>query len=139
MRTLAILWLLILLIAVPCMAQSNLQFQWDSYGMASQATGYKLYQSITSGTYGSTPVATFVGGNLTSGTIPNPVLIGKYYFVLTAYASGNESPYSNEVTYTVGLTAPTGLKNPVLVAIGKVLTKLAGLFGWHPNLRITPA
>jgi hypothetical protein len=129
----------LLLIAVPCMAQANLSFSWDAHGQAAQITGFKLYQSITSGTYGSTPVATFAGGTITTGSIPRPTLIGKYYYVLTAYASGMESAYSNEVNFTVGITPPTGLKNPILVAIGKVISFFAGLFGHKtaaPNLTL---
>ena len=127
----------LLLLAVPCMAQTNLQFQWDAHAQASQLAGFKLYSGTVSGTYAVAPVATFIGGSLTSGTIARPTKIGKTFYVLSAYDSaGNESGYSNEVSYTVAISPPTGLKNPILVAIGKVLTKLAGLFGKHQTLRV---
>ena len=124
----------LMFIAIPVMAQNNLQFQWDAHPQAAQLTGFKLYSTNTPGTYGSTPIATFTGGNLTSGTIPKPTTIGTTYYSLTAFAPGGESTRSNEVSYNVSIAPPTGLRNPVLVAIIKAAKSLwAFFFGPHKS------
>lgn len=62
----------------------------------SDLAGYKIYQSTTAGSYSST--STDVGKVTTKQlTIPDD---GNRYFVVTAYdLSGNESGFSNEVSY----------------------------------------
>lgn len=66
--------------------------------------GYKLYYGKVSGTY--TSVITIVG-NVTTYTVTG-LLDGTYYFVVTAYdAVGNESAYSNQVSYTIDTLAPS--------------------------------
>lgn len=61
----------------------------------SDLAGYRLYQSTTSGTYGS-PIEV---GNVTSYAVNNLVSGTRYYFRLTAVdTSGNESSPSSEVS-----------------------------------------
>ncbi len=89
-------------ISVPAYAASNVTFAWDA---SEGATGYKVYQSQTSGIYNKetgkvcdTATLTCTVNNLADGT---------YYWVATAYdAEGNESDYSNEVTATLDTTSP---------------------------------
>ncbi len=67
--------------------------------------GYAIYYGGASQTYTNTVVA----GNTTNLTITGLTPGGTYYFVATAYdADGNESPFSNEATYSVPqLPTPT--------------------------------
>jgi hypothetical protein len=114
--TIALLALLCL--SVPAVAQ-QVTFAWDAHPEAAQITGFKLYQAKSSGSYGATAAATFTGGDLTTGTIPQPAL-GRYYFVLTAFVDDPsgilESPYSNEVTLVLKPKAPK-LINAVQTAV----------------------
>jgi hypothetical protein len=71
----------------------------------SDLAGYRVYQSTTSGSYTSGPVATVTaaasGGGTASATINN-LASGTYYFVVRAYdSSGNESVVSNEASKTI--------------------------------------
>jgi hypothetical protein len=96
---------LLLVFSIPALAQGTVNFAWDVHPEAAQLTGFKLYQSKVSGSYGLTPVATFSGGALVSGSIPKPGL-GRYYYVLTAFNAEVESDVSNEVTLTIKPKAP---------------------------------
>lgn len=110
-----LLLLAFLFLAVPVMAQ-NVVFEWDPHPEAAQLQGFKLYQSKQSGQYSAPPVATFNGGNLTTGSIAQPAL-GRWYFVLTAFTpEGLESGFSNEVT-TVVKPKPPVLKTAVQTAL----------------------
>ena len=76
----------------------------DSTALADLA-GYRVYQSTTSGSYTSGPVATVTapasGGGTASATVNN-LASGTYYFVVRAYdSSGNESVVSNEASKTI--------------------------------------
>lgn len=103
---------LALLASTPAIAQT-ITFTWDPHDQAAVIEGFKLYQSKQSGNYTSTPVATFTGGSLTTGTIAKPTQPGRYYWVLTSFMADPaggvlESTYSNEVTDVVKPKAPTG-------------------------------
>lgn len=94
--------LALVLFFLPNLFAQTVVFTWDPHPESLQITGFKLYQTKNSGTYPDPAVATYIGGNLTTGTIPQPAL-GRYYFVLTAYkddptAGVLESGYSNEVS-----------------------------------------
>jgi hypothetical protein len=66
--------------------------------------GYNLYFGGTSGTYTNMINA----GNVTNTTISGLIPGTTYYFVATTYSSlGVQSPFSNEVAYTVTTNAPT--------------------------------
>lgn len=91
--------------ATSAFAQS-ITFQWDPHPQASEIQGFKLYASKQSGSY-TTPIATFQGGTLTTGTIPSGILgLGKQYFVLTAFVNDIESDRSNEVNTVIKPKAP---------------------------------
>ena len=63
----------------------------------STASGYRLYYGQISGDYSKVINV----GNFTSCSV-DALSAGTWYFVVTAYDSGgNESDYSNEVSYTV--------------------------------------
>jgi len=86
---------------------------WDA-GSASASAGYILYYGEVSGYYS---VALDVG-TATTAAISGLYEGRTYYFTVTAYnVDGDESPYSNEVTYTFAeadSTPPTvALTSPV--------------------------
>ena len=61
-------------------------------------TGYKLYIGFSSGNYTQTENV----GSATTVRVTNLISGSTYYFVVTAYdAAGIQSPYSNQVSYTV--------------------------------------
>jgi len=97
------------------MAQQNITLTWDPHPEAAQLLGFKLYQTKTPGAYTTTPVQTFTGGALTTGTTPKPGL-GKWCWVLTAYVVDVESDNSNEVCTTLKPGKPN-LKTAVLSAL----------------------
>jgi hypothetical protein len=81
---------------------NSVTLAWDANAVtgnsATDTAGYDLYMGITNGTYTQvTDVQTatsYTVQNLTSGTT--------YYFAVTAYDSNRlQSPYSNQVSYTV--------------------------------------
>ena len=80
-------------------ATSSATLTWNA-NTESDLAGYKIYRATTSGGYGA-PIATlqgnvttYIASGLQSGTT--------YFFVITAYdLSGNESPYSNEVSKSI--------------------------------------
>ena len=66
---------------------------WDP---SSGATGYKLYSGSSSKTYTNVTDV----GNVTSNVVAGLVLGRTYFFAVTAYDSGGESDFSNEISYT---------------------------------------
>ena len=115
----------------------TVSFAWDPHPEAAALAGFKLYQSKTSMSYGATPVATFIGGTLATGTIAKPGL-GKYFYVLTAYTVDVESDFSNEVSLVVKPKAPKlNSAQQVAQAIKDTTIKVAGLFkGKEKGLRV---
>lgn len=74
---------------------ATVTLNWNA-NTESDLAGYKVYQATSSGGY--TATSTDVG-KVTSKTLTIPD-DGNRYFVVTAYDnSGNESVYSNEVSY----------------------------------------
>jgi hypothetical protein len=72
---------------------ADISLEWTA-SSSSGVTGYKVYVGSQSGTY----TAIYPIGNQTTYTVSslNP---GQYYFAVKAVdGSGNESPFSNEVT-----------------------------------------
>lgn len=111
----------------PAFAQT-VTLAWDAHEEAAQITGFHLWQSKQAGgPY--VQVATFTPGTLVTGSIPKPGL-GRYCFVLTAYADVVESDNSNEVCTTLKPKPPRLVSaiQTALMAPVKVVTYLAGLF-----------
>jgi hypothetical protein len=96
-------------------AAAQVTLAWDA-NTEPELTGYKIYYGTVSGTYG-TPVDV---GKVTTYTVTGLADGRTYYFAATAYDSvGNESGYSNEVTYTTaGIPAIGLLGNAVAIASG---------------------
>jgi len=96
----------------------TITLQWDYANPPTDLAGFRLYASVSSGTYtyGSSSVdmiadIAYVDGQLTYQEDETLTVSdgeeSTYYFVATAYDStGNESGPSNEATYTVDFEAP---------------------------------
>jgi hypothetical protein len=106
MKRIALVVCIVLALAAPALATSNITLAWDP--TPSGVVGVRIYQSAAAGTYqygSSSAVATIAAGT-TQATLSN-VPDGTYYWVATAYdAAGNESGPSNEVSATFDTTAP---------------------------------
>ena len=88
-------------------SNSNVPLVWDPSADANVA-GYRIYYGLSSHNYTSSVDV----GKVTSATITLPSGTRTYYFAATTYdATGAESDYSNEATYTpptpVNYTPPT--------------------------------
>lgn len=92
----------------------TVKLAWDA-NTESDLAGYKLYIGTASGTYDSNIDVT----NVTEYTIPNLTVGTTYFFVGTAYdTSGNESGYSNEVSYlVVDTVSPSNMINLRVIII----------------------
>lgn len=91
----------LIMFSVSAYAASNVTFAWDA---SEGATGYRVYQSQTSGTYDKTTGKVCETAELTCTV--NNLADGTYYWVATATDGENESDYSNEVTATLDTTSP---------------------------------
>jgi len=96
-------------------AAQNIILEWDASN-SPDVTGYNLYYGTNSGSY---PVK-IDAGDSTSVTISNLLAGVTYYFVATAYdANGDESAYSNEVTFILPgiltLTPGANAGDPALI------------------------
>ncbi len=82
---------------------NSVALAWDRSASA-EVTGYRVYYGAASGIYTNSTVVGNVSTNSVSGLAPGAA----YFFAITAYnAAGLESPFSNEITYTVPTGAPT--------------------------------
>lgn len=81
----------------PSTSGAKASLSWSPV-ISTDVAGYKVYIGSASGRYG-TPLDV---GNITS-YVANSLAVGTtYYFVVTSYSSsGNESPYSNEVSKSI--------------------------------------
>ena len=128
---------LAVLIAVPAIAgNEEVSFGWDK-NTESDLAGYRLYFSQTPGVYvkkatSATTPNLLMEIPVTASSHPNTATHAvsaadgaKVYFVLTAYdLSGNESGFSNEVTYTMtDQTAPAAPKG-FWARLSKLLAEL---------------
>ncbi len=105
---------------------------WDR-SPDSSVTGYRIYYGAASGNYTNSVAV----GNATTNAVQGLTSGVTYFFAVTAYnASGLESSFSNETSYT----APTGLPTVQFrVAINRqaVLT-VKGLSGHTYEIQATP-
>lgn len=131
MKTMTLIITLALLVfTVPCWA-ADVQFGWDA-NTETDLAGYRLYQSATSGAYGSTFITEIPAGTQTYTQLG--VAEGTHFWVLTAFdIAGNESGYSNEVVLVVDETPPeppTGFWG----IIKKLISWLMNHFGFHARV-----
>jgi hypothetical protein len=122
----------------------TLTLAWDASPDAG-VTGYRLYYGVASGQYTNSITV----GNTTMATVTNLVKGVTYYFATTAYnASGVESPFSNEVTYTAPVTSRLHLvanaaRQMVLTIEGQTgraynIEASENLTTWSPIGSVTP-
>jgi len=91
-----------LLITFSLVFSAEIRLAWDS-SPDTEIAGYKLYYGRASGGYD----AAIDIGNTSSYTLSVPK--GKYYIALTAYDNtGNESDFSNEVSWPIQVLEPNG-------------------------------
>ncbi len=128
--TLITLALILFAFTVPCYA-AEVSFGWNK-NLESDLGGYRLYQSATSGEYGSTFVDEIPAGTQTY--TQQDVAEGTHFWVLTAFdLAGNESDYSNEVVLVVDETPPeppTGF----WAIIKLIISWLMSHFGFHARV-----
>ena len=81
---------------------AEIRLAWDP-SPDTEIAGYKIYYGRASGRYG----AAIDVGNITGHTLVVPK--GKYYIALTGYDNaGNESDFSNEVSWPIQMLEPNG-------------------------------
>lgn len=109
-----LIFLVALLTGAPAWA-IPLNFTWEAPTQNTDGSpytdqgGFKFYRGTKSGVYGA-PVKL----GLTTTYIVNVSTPGTYFYAVTAFdSSGNESAYSNEVSFSVDSVAP---KAPVLAS-----------------------
>ena len=99
--------------------QTELTFEWTP-NIEKDLAGYRLYQSTESGVYTQPHVLT-IFPEASTGKIK--ITDGTYFWVLTAYDNkGNESGYSNEVTYIADNVPPENPKGLIITITIKVNT-----------------
>ncbi len=92
-----LLLIIILSLLAPCAHAGDVTVAWDR-NTDVQVVGYKVYYGTSSGQY----TASADAGNATSLAISGLTAGTTYYFAATDYDSnGNESAFSNEITYAV--------------------------------------
>ena len=97
-----LVFLVILLTLAQVGSAAEITLAWDS-NAESDVAGYKVYYGTASGKY----TYSVNVGNVTETTLN--VSKKKYYIALTAYDTyGNESAYSNEVSWPIQLFEPNG-------------------------------
>ncbi|MCO5052448.1 MAG: Ig-like domain-containing protein [Verrucomicrobiae bacterium] len=101
-----------LFVLIPAAPAADVTLAWDASPDAT-VVGYRVYYGSVSGNY-----TNFIQvGNVTTAIVPNLRAGNRYYFAATANDSDDlESPFSNEVGYTV----PSVNQPPTLGAIGDV-------------------
>lgn len=98
------LLLVLMMLLVPTLAgaATTVNLAWDANTEA-DLSGYRLYQSTAAG--GPYTMVQTLGKVTTTSVTGLPD--GRFYWVLTAFDTvGNESGYSNEVTFSADSTAP---------------------------------
>jgi hypothetical protein len=104
-------------------ASQSVTLGWDPSGDSGVA-GYKIYYGTASHIY----TAAVVVGNTNNGTITGLVARITYYFAATSYnGAGAESPFSDEVSYTV--PAPAAQLSGVVSSGGQFSFTVTGATG----------
>ena len=82
---------------------SSVKLAWNP-SVVSQLAGYRIYDGVSSHTYTNMVEV----GNVTNATISGLTVGLTYFFSVTAYDTiGLESPFSNEISYTVTNSVPS--------------------------------
>ena len=98
-----LVWLSLFLFSGNLLA-ANVSLAWSPPTTGPMPAGYYVFEG-TSSNLSSSPVATVVGGNVTTATVSIPTT-GTYYFALKSYdAAGNQSVPSNIVSATISSAA----------------------------------
>ena len=117
--------------ASPVVAANNVKLAWDA-SPSPTVVGYRIYYGGTSRTYTNSVTV----GNVTTDTLSNLKSGGTYYIATTARdASGLESAYSNEATYTVPAGGADVQIRPA--ANGQVLLTVAGNSGSTYEIQVS--
>jgi hypothetical protein len=121
---------------VPALSETlpgySVTLAWDA-SPSPEVTGYRIHLGVASGNYTNSAMV----GNVTIQTLFGLAGGVTYFFAITAYdASGLESTFSNEITYTT----PSGLP---IVQIGMTANRQAvvtvnGLIGHSYDIQATP-
>jgi hypothetical protein len=119
-----------LLLAVGTEAQTtSVTLGWTP-STSSNVAGYDIYYGTSSGNYiTAVPVST-----VTNVTINGLISGQKYYFAATSYdSSGNVSPYSPEISYTVGITSSPAatITSAVASPTGQFTFSVSGATGFE--------
>ena len=111
--------------SVSAAATASVKLTWNP-SISTNVVSYNVYYGTASGVYGSS--ISVAGAASTNATVTGLVQGTTYYFAATAVdALGNQSPYSNETSYSVP-TAPTPNAPPTLNVINNVaINENAGL------------
>jgi hypothetical protein len=139
------LWVIVLFLAIPCLAQDTTTFQWDlsiSEPLGAGG-GYRVYCSKQSQSYVNPDhIVSTVAPAVNTTTIETSTYRGRYHCIATAFIIDNseefESDWSNEVTAVFKPHPPTNFEKVVAIAaypVRKTIDLFAGLFG-KKNLRI---
>lgn len=117
---LIILALLVLFLTCNTVYSAQATLSWNA-NLEKDLAGYKIYYGNASRTY-STDVNV---GNVTTYTIYNLIEGKAYFFAATAYDfTGNESGYSNEVSYDVPIPEPVPDTEPPIPPAGLIMPEL---------------
>ncbi len=111
-----------------------------TWGAVTDATGYKLTIGTTAG--GNNILNAFDLGNVTTYTLPTPLMIGtKYFYTINAYNSYNSSLSCTERNFTTAgcatVTAPTAGATGVSVTPTFTWTAAAGVAGYKLTIGST--
>lgn len=97
---------------------------WDP---VNGAVGYRYYCGLATGTYAPSPVFDLTGSPVMNTKIVQHAAPGTYFCALRAYNNIDpDSPYSNEVTYSVArmaLDSPKNLRVTTTIGFDPVLNK----------------
>ncbi len=111
-----------------------------TWGAVTDATGYKLTIGTTAG--GNNILNAFDLGNVTTYTLPTPLMIGtKYFYTINAYNSYNSSLSCTERSFTTAgcatVSAPAAAATGVSVTPTFTWTAAAGVTGYKLTIGST--
>ena len=121
-KTLALIFFAMVFAQLQVFALPSMNLTWNPSSDPSVA-GYNIYYGGVNGVY-TNEISV---GNVTIATVTGLTAGATYYFAATAYdASGSESPFSNQATYTVPgpaiLSLNTMMTNGIVTAVSVTAT-----------------